>query len=78
MNVHTKFGDPRLLPSCHVKTLVSTCDKSHWKAILLSYIVGRVALWLACSTHDPRVVGSNPIMGQVTLCPWARHLTHIV
>jgi hypothetical protein len=30
------------------------------------------------STHDPRVVGSNHIMSQATLCPWARHLTHIV
>jgi hypothetical protein len=36
-----------------------------------------VAKWLKRSTHDPRVVALNPITGQVTLCPWARHLTPI-
>jgi hypothetical protein len=27
------------------------------------------------STYDLRVLGSNPMTAQVTLCPWARHLT---
>jgi hypothetical protein len=36
-----------------------------------------LALWLACSSHDQRLVGLNPTTIVATLHPWATHGTQL-